>query len=403
MIKFREDSAFIAPADKSIVLLKSSASIKQAWVTVHKSDLMFGLRRIHMPTQGDPSTSEGMFFLNADDNVRTSVSIGTPAEMCAGKPDESGTMCMTMLFPNDLNVSMSSTGTVLISSPISQKPLDAQNLSPNKMDVKISSLLRSTSLVAPEAKRLICNGGCVVRFLTMGGPFSRDILFPNGTRVLVRSFGDEAEESVNYIYPVAGFMESIVKEAPPSIGDTEWQYVILDTHGNVLYSYSEYGADHEDSITVSQTIPNISSHYIDAETQALITEFKDGRVICISTDDLLDVYFPDGTRITTHQSGEVVFIDFPGYPSLEIDVEIDKISRMHSKGHTVPIAKGGDKIRTKVAMPDGTAVMIKYDTRVTSTYNGSIKAIRRDKSIIYAMDGGILNFVTSDEWNEKVR
>lgn len=54
-----------------------------------------------------------------------------------------------------------------------------------------------------------------------------------------------------------------------------------------------------------------------------------------------------------------------------------------------------------MAMPDGTAILIKYDTRITSTYNGSVKAVRRDKSIVYAVDGGIVNFISSGDWNNR--
>lgn len=39
-----------------------------------------------------------------------------------------------------------------------------------------------------------------------------------------------------------------------------------------------------------------------------------------------------GTRVTTHPSGEMIFIDRTGHPKLEIDAEIDVISRRHAQG-----------------------------------------------------------------------
>jgi hypothetical protein len=47
-----------------------------------------------------------------------------------------------------------------------------------------------------------------------------------------------------------------------------------------------------------------------------------------------------------------------------VDTELDHISSEHSRGRPVPIAKGGDKVRSRIALPDGSAAMIKYDVHL---------------------------------------
>lgn len=306
MLKYQEDTVFITPADKSVVLVKESCSAKKAWLTVHIKDVMFGLRSFIPKSPFAAGAPEGIFFLHTDDDVRLSVSLGTPVEMCKGKPDENGTVSLVMLFPNELSVSACSNGSVMISEPYTNDGaiVISGNTSPTAVlksptgRSKLSSIEKGTRLIAPENNRLICNGGCVVRYLEDGGPFSRDIYYPDGTRVLVRDMNMISDEgNKKFKYPVNGIMETILQDAP-IIGDAEWTYVVLDTGGRVFYSFEDYSSNCDNAegcnAHMSTAIPNISKYAIDAESEALVTEFKDGRVICISTDDLQDVYFPDG-------------------------------------------------------------------------------------------------------------
>lgn len=318
MQKYGEETVFITPADKSVVLVKESSSAKKAWVTIHSNDLMFGLRQLISPTMSEDS-SEGMFFLQTEDDVRTSVTVGASAEMCVGKPDQNGTVCLTMLFPDELRVSACSNGTVTISSPTidptehtTVKILDGKSpsKSPNsRMLARVQSIEKGTALMAPEVKRLVCNAGCIIRCLDVGGPFVKDIYFPDGRRVLIRDMTNIDVENPEdrlptFKYPVSGIMETILLEAPVVEGEDgpmEWTYVVLDQSGRVLYSFDDYNAENgpetDRVMHLSTVIPNISNYYVDAETEALVTEFRDGRVICISTDDLQDVYFPEGIAV----------------------------------------------------------------------------------------------------------
>ena len=85
-----------------------------------------------------------------------------------------------------------------------------------------------------------------------------------------------------------------------------------------------------------------------------------------------------------------------------MDLEIDSMCCGHAKGEQVPISKGGERVRSRVALPDGTAVLVKYDTKITSPFNGSIKIIRRDKTVILAEDGGVVRYSSSDSWGTMV-
>jgi hypothetical protein len=73
------------------------------------------------------------------------------------------------------------------------------------------------------------------------------------------------------------------------------------------------------------------------------------------------VNFPDGTRVVTHASQAVAVITKDSLPTVEVDLEINEISRDHSMGIQIPIAKGGDRVRIRVALPDGSAGMVGID------------------------------------------
>jgi len=52
----------------------------------------------------------------------------------------------------------------------------------------------------------------------------------------------------------------------------------------------------------------------------------------------------------------------------------------------VPVATGGERVRSRVAMPDGTQVTCTYNTRVTSDVRGKLIVLRPDKTEIVATD-----------------
>jgi hypothetical protein len=52
----------------------------------------------------------------------------------------------------------------------------------------------------------------------------------------------------------------------------------------------------------------------------------------------------------------------------------------------VPVATGGERIRMRLALPDGTKVTCTYNTRVTSEVRGKVVVQRPDNSEIVATD-----------------
>lgn len=407
MKKLREDTLLLTPADKSTVLIKNSNSAKLAWMTVHHSDSMFGMRHLQpVPISLNDSkagqinaSGEGLFFVQTEDDVRINVFIAASADSCKGKPDGKGTVCVTLLTPNSLCVTAYSSGSVSICHKkpynIESKTISAQSSMVKKGNSKLSNFDQSTSLSAPEYNRMVCCAGVILRYLEEGGPFGKDVMFLDGSRMLVRS----SNRSLTNIYPVAGLFETLIKNAPEN-----WTLFYLDNSGGVFYSETPITdvSDNAKLVPVSDAVKNICSQTVDAQSRAVVREFKDGRVFCSYTDGCRDVYFPDGTRFVTHSAGNMLLIEKIGYPKLEVDLEIDRMSYDHSRGKIIPLAKGGDRARTKISMPDGSAVFVKYDTRITSPYNGSVRVVRRNRAVILAIDGGFVDYKAPSAWTQKV-
>eukprot|EP01041_Mallomonas_annulata_P000531 gene531-1009_t len=147
---------------------------------------------------------------------------------------------------------------------------------------------------------------------------------------------------------------------------------------------------------------DIRSVSIDASTRAEITEYKDGRIIITYPDKLKKVYYPDGTLFSSATANhQLLLIEKLGYPGIEIDLEIDDISTRHAQGLQIPISKGGERIRSRIVTSDGSTIIIKYDTRITSTSNGSIKLVRRDRYSLLTKDGGDVRFYPQSMWGPK--
>ena len=77
---------------------------------------------------------------------------------------------------------------------------------------------------------------------------------------------------------------------------------------------------------------------------------------------------------------------------MEIDLEIDAMCVGHAAGKQVSLAKGGLRVRSRVALNDGAAMILKYNTSITAPTNGSLKLVKRDRSIVEALDNGEVNF-----------
>ena len=423
------------------------------------------------------------------------------------KPDGKGTVCITTCFPSGIISSVDSNGSVRIYGDSSSSGVAAYSnalVSAQQADQQTAQQAdrRPTASGSGEAptgfsigeedSRHICAGATVVRTMKTG-PFLKDILYPDGTRLLQRRLttADFIESGISNSGPTASSKKSIKGSAKgASTGSKQrflmqtglsdecfplpiffvdmiaaapssaivaarsestkgqllwWQYVKLKTDGSVLFyfislnEHKMFGLYHKriksgsvddstvplrpDDITgaklndsanmrsscdfivqpAAESLGNIAKKTVDAETLAVIVEHRDGRVVVTFADKIRTVYFSDGTKITTDPSGDSALVEFlaAGHPTVEVDLEIDRNARGHSKGLPVPIAKGGQRVRTRVCQPDGSVVLVKYDTKITSTTNGTIKLVRRDRTSILAQDGGVISFAPANTWTQR--
>jgi len=418
----KEDTITITPAGNAIVLSKYVQSTNHSWISIYLNDSILGLRnlgeaianpppntdeaQIQQPSsemeggdQDEEKAEEGeenegeeekpeeelnmiseptkdsnsgcSFFLETSDDVRYTVFAGPKPETIV-KPDKYGTVCLMVVMPSILTITACSNGMVRMAST-------------PKTIVNDESLSLNSNPWGTESARYISNGN-ITRQLK-DSLYRKDVICPNGSRILYRAI-----EEPNILLSESDDFHNIIKmNAPP-----EWDSVRLGSDGTTSFlDKNKKEIIHE----ISLVPDDIIRVFIDAETLARVTRCLDGRVITDYADGLKEVVIIDGTRIVTHSSGNVVYITKSGYPSVEVDVEIDVMCDGHSKGLQVALSKGGFKVRTRMVMPDGSAMMIKYDTRVTAKTNGTLKLVRRDKSVIIANDDGNATYFPRYSWN----
>ena len=401
-------------------------------------------------------SSLGCFFCETEDGVRITAG-SIPAASPNMKPDKKGTVYFGILYPNALHVLVRSNGTVRITSPperhklpdIKATDMDAILMGPSNHGTEGAG---TPQTVAQEVSRFI-SGRCLVRTFGSTSPIKSDVYRYDGSRLITRgadlnpvewyiyqdpkrmgsksgpSRGRYHERSKTYDHSVVAqggarganaqnspsfarnsFLFALIQNAPST-----WQYAELTASGQVKYysgspaqgstSGGKVVADTGIQVQVPE-LENMFVTYTDAATGASVQEFKDGRVFVHFSDGLTQFYFPDGTLIsrTVGREGQhsLVHIERLGHPAVEIDEHIDNVSTEHSKGKQVPISRGGDRVRMRLVGGDGSAVVVKYDTRVTSSSNGSLKLVRRDRTSISAVDGGEVLFSPRICWSTKV-
>ena len=419
----KEDTVTITPAGNAIVLSKYLHSTNHSWISIYLNDSIIGLRNLGEPVASPPisdkkepdpepveqdeedkgeageiekedgggdedvngenqdtlestnnvsnivsndkSTSGCSVFIETDDNVRITVFAGPKPETIV-KPDKFGSICLMLAMPSLMSITACSNGMVRIATQ--------------------TTMEESTTLWGTESARYINNGGTITRSL-QGGLYRKDVIAPNGHRYLYRA----NQENDKTLTESDGFHYIIQNNSP-----LNWYCLSIGIDGSISFLDASGSAITSENLLLPEDIFQV---YTDAETLARVSKYLDGRVITDHTDGLREVITTDGTRFVTHPSGNVVYITKAGYPSLEVDVEIDLMCDGHSKGLQVALSKGGFKVRTRIVMPDGSALMIKYDTRVTAKTNGTLKLVRRDKSAIIANDDGNATYFPSTSWN----
>ena len=394
-----------------------------------------------MSTQ-DLDLRDAYFFCDTADDVRVVSFLGTSSEP-SRKPDKNGTVCLSCSYLCGLQVLLCSNGSVKYTAPARNQNTNRNRSQNNSSSGRSNTDRGSGSETSQsidgdndeERYRVMCVAGTVVRHLT-SALFRKEVYGPDGSRTFFRHTYVPADTLLRGIegdrtsVGVDGkerkeektFLSRVLSQAPYN-----WQYIRLTPSGHVLFFNNSpdispepkpdkmMRMDSTDSTVSSREatgqssngeasgvrVLNTKTDYTDAETFAEVSSYQDGRLIVRYRDGLREVHFPDGTRITTHQDGNMVFISKEGLPPVEVDTEHDRVSSAHSKGVKAPLAKGGDKIRVRVALPDGSAAMIKYDTRITCSVNGSIKMVRRDRTVLLVKDSGLVSYSPRTAWDDE--
>jgi len=438
---FQQDSVQITPAGKAIVLAKQLYSTGAAWISVHLDGAVFGLRcqndmynyaksrglkparrgvnatavadadeqlepqqdpEVEVEVEQEPIEGEeeeeaeeeggeegeeelekeapeatpepepvpepepdvaspAAFVYEDEDSSRVVIHEGPAPKK--PKPDKYGTTMMTHTDMAGLSTVACSNGTLRFYS-------------------SIPGSLHNDTIIGEEISRTIAPEATISRKLR-NGPYIREVLCRNGDRILYRNIG------FNGKFLEKGFHSKLLKDAPSG-----WSFIRLNANGKVLF-YT--------SITQKQGIPHatfkdIRTVSIDAETKAIVASYIDGRTVVSYTDGLLDVSFSDGTKCIT-VNNLISLISKKNLPTVEVDLELDAMCIGHAIGKQVSIAKGGLRVRSRVALTDGSAMMVKYNTSITAECNGSLKLVKRDGTVIMALDTGVVTLSPKTAWD----
>jgi hypothetical protein len=331
-----------------------------------------------------------MFFCHTEDDVRFSACAG-PCPMPIRKPDGFGSICLLATFPDTMTLTVCSNGTTKIGLP--QLPVTPALQGKQIAAAPVAGGLPVfDSAVGIEVDRFIGSGGTVMSvynrtsasFTSSDGSqvqFSKEIRAADGSRLLIArpayghggvpaslanafsgasikdgNLANSKKGSSAKLSGMQSFYDDLCSGAP--LG---WTCVKLAADGSVVFHTCPPDSSLLDS---SEGIPHAALHgqmrqsLVDAETRSTVSTYQDGRIVIQYPDGRREAKFGDGTIITTHAEGAMVSVTKPGLPAVEMDTEIDAVSRQHARGIEVPINKGGERVRSRIALPDGTAILV---------------------------------------------
>lgn len=347
------------------------------------------------------------FFFHTTDDVRFTVYDG-PSHDPVVKPDKFGTVCMTARFPHRLQVTGCSEGSIqIVADPSAMKE---DKISPTESEYPLFY----------EKSRFIGEKGTIYRrFDGKQHPIQAEFLLMDGSRELHLStemlhvYRNRSPRTTAANSTADDLFEfSLLKLIPletkviqlTATGDV---YCFSLRHQEQTNSSDHVFSAHPPIADLSQyerlrvDISNIMTTNIDAESKSKVYFFRDGRLILVYPDESIRVQFPDRTVVQYHPKNNMLYISrFLAWPTIELDVEVDSMCRGHAQGLEVPINKGGERVRSRISLPDGSIMMIKYDTRVTASSNGSIRLVCRDHSQLQVQDSGQLIFRPFTTWNQ---
>ena len=307
----------------------------------------------------DYSTATACFFCHTDDGVRF-VACAGPSPEPSKKPDKLGTVCLVACFTDTgLSTTICSNGTVKIVSegvgggvgggegkgkwidPLSKeysRVVGAKGMVMRTLIPPSCSVCSTVQEMKSGWGKGPADGNQTTLTLTRGEdafggpptcnchfPYVQDVIQANGTRTLIRNpkftcTDDGEAPDLSFLPP---FHQELLGEAPQ-----DWEYISLDVAGSVLF----YTSDSSFPPIPHPAMISIKSNNIDAQTRSEVSAYTDGRLLIVQKNKRSDCYFGDGTKVTSHSSGNLVYISKEGLPSVEIDVEVDDMCRSHSQG-----------------------------------------------------------------------
>jgi len=145
-------------------------------------------------------------------------------------------------------------------------------------------------------------------------------------------------------------------------------------------------ASKDAELVAEELLPVESSVETDPETVARVQSTSTSTLVTFRDGSTL-ARFRDGTTIRQDPTKVHVLVEnSSGFPSVLLDCAVDRTARKHARGEKVPVSTGGERIRTRVALPDGSKVLCTYNTRVTSDVRGKLVLVCPDFSEVVAAD-----------------
>lgn len=314
------------------------------------------------------------FFCETSEKIRYLAYLG-PKPSTIKKPDKHGTICLTSQFPNELQVQLHSNGDIRILSSVDY--LLSQAIFYNQFhQQKLYPLL-------PETSRFITEEGRIVRRFDNPRqlPFSHEIYYPNGERDLYllvpfyKYTSAQTKRNSLFYSPATVAMMSSRTPNPTQLAlsssclemtllhkipkDTAFIRFLLSDEVECYNEQSEIRG--RLSLSEIHSTNYRKEILTDAESKCISSYFPDGRLITEYPNGLKIIQFPDNTKMIYNSNTKMLTISrHVGYPEIEMDIEVDSTCRKHSQGMEIPINKGGERVRSRICFPDGSAACVSH-------------------------------------------
>lgn len=417
-IEIALESMTLTPAGKMTVRVSHfKHQMRTPWISAYISDATLGMQLIppkvdmekvevaqetsegNPPAEAQPKDvpipSECQFSYHTEDDVRFHGFIG-PSPAINKKPDKYGTVCFKATFPNDLSVTICSNGNMSIktneeymtsqsfeypvpSSIISEIPRNHQihqqqhALTPIQEETGCGDDGKTSPyFLFSEKKRFVGKDGIIIRTFNDASssssssssarkhPFDKEMLYPNGSRelFLMKDFKKFCKKNP-FPSDWNNFFEIQLLPKLPS----KTELLILTADGEIQCFQLSAGENNNARVSIPFQHENILLATIDAENKSTVNYFADHRlVIHYEREQILYCLFPDQSKYITYQAFSILAIlRMKGWPCIEMDLDLDNTCRFHSQGMEIPINKGGERVRSRIGLPDGTACFVSFD------------------------------------------